>query len=29
VACDGALDEFYTVGLGRHRETGDWASDST
>jgi hypothetical protein len=29
VACDGALDEFDTVGLGRHRETGDWAGDST
>jgi hypothetical protein len=29
VACDGALDEFDTVGLRRHRETGDWAGDST
>ena len=24
--CDGSLDEFDTVGLGRHRETGDWAA---
>jgi hypothetical protein len=25
VSCDGSRDEFDTVGLGRRRETGDWA----